>query len=167
MKRLFALSSLLVAATLTVTGLAVAQNAIVQASTQQVTSKVTPKRDRKRPYKFRTTGKVVPPPTCAVGDKGTPGGNCVPRTCPAGNTNPIYCQPVPTAALCTGKVSVTFRRGAITVGKRTVGLLPSCTYSSRITLGIGSRGRLKVSTRFLGNVYLLAKSASIKSARAG
>ncbi len=173
MKRLLAMSSLSLTAVFLFVSLADGQSGPVRAATQQVTSNTTPQRDRSRPYTFTTTGRVVPPPPCAPGVFPTvPGGNCVPAICPPGATNPAYCVQVPRVLLCTGKVTVRFKKagGPYTISARSVGLRPDCTFRSRVSFRTRNplrRGTLRVYTRFEGNPFLLPKNGPTRTVRAG
>jgi hypothetical protein len=167
-KRLLALTSLSLAAVFMVTSPASGQNAPVRVPTQEATSSTTPQRDRTRPYTFTTTGRAVPPPYCAVGAPQN-AGNCVPLLCAPGVTNTAYCVPPPIVLLCSGNVTVRFRRGASTISTRSVEVQPDCTYRSRVTF----RSRtlvsttLRVSVRFEGNDFLFPESAPTQTVRVG
>ena len=82
--------------------LATAQAAPVKT---KVTVKSTPKTDLKRPHIFRVKGSVIPASR--------------PLKCAAGNTNPAYCSPAPTAEICKGKVRITIKRGLTTIARST------------------------------------------------
>jgi hypothetical protein len=128
----------------------------VRAATQSVTSSTTPKRKRTRPYVFTTAGRVVAPPYCAGGAApSVAGARCVPRTAP----------------LCTGLVTVVFKKRGNTISSRSAGLRPNCTYRSRVSFDTRRdplrRGALTVSTRFQGNTMLLPKTARTYVVRAG
>jgi len=107
-----------------------------------VTAKTTPSRDRRAPYVYRSRGSVL---------------------LPANVTRSQACG--------EGTVSVQIKRGSATVSTRRVTLTRDCTYSSTVTFrkrsSLGRTGRLKVTTRFLGNKVLKARSASSTSVRAG
>ncbi len=81
-----------------------------------LTIKATPKRDLRSPYTFRTTGKVVLPPS------------------------------VTPALGCKGVVAVTFKAGKKTISTRRVKVRSNCTYSAKVTFTIPSRLRPKVLT---------------------
>lgn len=176
MKRILAVSSLSLAAVFALSSQASAQFVPpLRAATQSVTSSTTPARDRTRPYTFTTRGRVTPPPPCAFGVFPTSaGGNCVPAVCPRGTNNPLYCIQPPPRVLCTGKVTVRFKKvagsGVFTISTRIVGLKSDCTYSSRVSFRTRNplrRGQLKVLARFEGNVFLLPKNAPVRFVRAG
>jgi hypothetical protein len=105
----------------------------------KLSSRVTPGRDRRSPYRFTTTGKL---------------------TRPAGVT---------ATAGCAGKVRVTFKSGKLTVSSRLATVTKDCTYRSRVTFRIKRRVRpnapLKVSVRFAGNGSLLPARASVRTVR--
>ena len=156
MKRLLVLIVLSVTAVFLTTSLAAGQTGNAKSST---TSKVSPKRDKRKPYKFTTSGKVKPPKFCA---STTPAANCVPLKCPPGATNPAYCtKPKP----CRGKVRVRFKRNGKTVSSKTTNLKSNCKYKKKTT--VKKKGRYQVQVRFLGNDVLAPSSASTKSVRAG
>ena len=105
---------------------------IARVRVKSLSVKVAPKRDRRSPYRYRTTGKVTLP----AGIKASDG--------------------------CAGKISVQIKRGKKTVSTRRVKLRANCTYLSRVTFTskrLKGRGRLKVTVRFLGNSRLLPKTA--------
>ncbi|MGI9098810.1 MAG: hypothetical protein ACR2H2_10030 [Solirubrobacteraceae bacterium] len=168
MKRLLALTSLSLAAVFMVTSLADGQSAPVQVPTQDVTSSTTPQRDRTRPLTFTTTGTVVPPPYCAVGAS-QKAGDCVPLLCAPGVTNTAYCVAPPIVLLCSGDVTVRFRRGTTTLSTRSVELQPDCTYRSRVTFRSRTlrQTTLRVSVRFEGNAFLFPASAPTHTVRIG
>ena len=93
MKRMLVVTSLSITAVFLVTTLASGQSTVpIRAKAKQVTANTTPKRDRTRPYTFRTSGRVVPPPFCAAGVVPTvAGGNCVASAdhLPAGHLEPV------------------------------------------------------------------------------
>lgn len=68
-----------------------------------LSAKVTPSRDRKRPYRFRTSGKLL-----------------------------IYTG-TPAAQACAGKVSVQVKQGRRTISTRRVSLSRTCTYRSTVS----------------------------------
>lgn len=164
MKRLLIVTSLSLVAAVALPAVASAQITITPVATSSVSSSTTPKRDRTRPYTFTTRGVVTPPPTCStIGATG-----CVPLVCTPGVTNPAYCVRPPLVLLCTGTVKVSIKKGSRTLSSVTVALTPSCTYRSRVSLrSRTSRGSLRVHARFSGNAFLLAKSASTTTVRAG
>lgn len=192
MKRILALTSLSLTAVLLVPTVAGAQAPTpIRAATKRVTSTTTPARDRTRPYRFTTRGRVVPPPFCPPGVvPTTSGAKCfaVPVVCPPGNSNPLYCQrpvPCPVGAptpgcvnlpntlLCLGgRVSVKIQRaaGSFTISSRTVRVGLDCRFRSSVTFRTRNplrRGRFRVKVRFLGNAFLLPRSAPTRFVRAG
>jgi hypothetical protein len=105
-----------------------------------LTARTTPKRDRRRPFRFRTRGKLIPP---------------------AGIGRSLACR---------GRVAVRFKAGRKTIALRSVRLSLQCRYRSRVTLGakrLHGRKKLRVAVRFGGNSALKPKSAPTKSVRAG
>jgi Ca2+-binding RTX toxin-like protein len=98
----------------------------------KVSSKTTPTRDRKAPFKFKTTGSI---------------------TLPSG---------VSAAAGCKGAVGVIFKAGAKTISSRTAHLSKTCKFSRKVTFRIPRRlhpKTLKVEVRFRGNAVMSARSA--------
>ena len=195
MKRMLVLTSLSITAVFLVTTLASGQSSVpIRAKAKQVTAKTTPKRDRTRPYTFRTSGRVVPPPFCAAGVVPTvAGGNCValPIICPPGTSNPSYCQrppvcppgtapgqycvnPSPNLMCAGGRVSVKFQKlagsGRPTISNRRVPVRSDCSYRSSVTFRTRNpfrRGRFIVLVRFEGSAFLLPRSAPRQTVRAG
>ena len=159
------LTSVAVVATVAITSLANGQISVTKVAPKSVTAKTTPKRDKKKPYKFTTKGKVVPPPFC-TGIRPPAGTLCVPPVCPPGATNPAYCARPPMASLCNGKVRIRFKKGRKTVSSKSATLKSNCTYSSRARIKRKGK-KLKVSVRFGGNILLKAKSAKTRTVRAG
>jgi hypothetical protein len=100
---------------------------------------VTPSRDTRAPYAFRTSGRL---------------------TLPSGMTR---------AQGCSGRVSVQVKRGTRTISTRRVTLTSTCTYSSRVSFAnrsrFGSATRLKFTARFLGNARVSPDSAPSRFAR--
>jgi hypothetical protein len=94
-----------------------------------------PARDRAKPYAFTLSGKL-----------GLPAG-------------------VTTAKGCSGKVTITAKRGVKTVFSKAVFLKKDCTYS--IKANITGKGKLKFSVKFAGNSALGSKASAAISARAG
>lgn len=160
MKRLLVLAVVSLTALFLVTSVAVGQSATTTSSTS---SKVSPKRDKKKPYKFKTTGSVKFPTTFCPPN--APGRNCIPLTCPPGVTDARYCTRPTPAQVCSGRIQVVFKKGKKTRSAKTVRLKSNCKYSSTTT--IRRRGRLRVSVLFRGNAILARSRASRKSARAG
>ena len=100
---------------------------------------VTPRRDRRRPYRFRTRGRLVRP---------------------AGVT---------AAAGCRGTVTVQVKAGRRTISARRARLRRSCRFSSRVTFRRAARlgrGRLKFIVRFAGNRVIAPGSARTVRVRA-
>ncbi len=72
-------------------------------SARGLSAKVTPSRDRTRPYRFRTSGRLL-----------------------------TY-SGTPASAACTGKVSVQVKQGKRTISNRRVSLRRDCTYRSTVS----------------------------------
>lgn len=145
---------------------------IARAIPDAVTAKTTPRRDRTRPYRFTTRGRIVPPPRfCAPGTSpGTGTANCVPIVCPPGVTDVRYCIVPGRNVICSGKVNIRFQKRSTTISSRNVTVRPDCTYRSRVTIRLRlltRRGNLRVRARFQGNVVLAPRSSSKKTVRAG
>lgn len=108
---------------------------------QGFTARTTPTRDRRSPYRYRTTGRLTPP--AGVGAAGCSGRVSVQFK----------------------------RGRATTVSTRRASIRSNCTYSSSVTFSsrrrLGSTGRLKVTVRFLGNTRLLPARAPQYTVRAG
>ncbi|MEA2127044.1 MAG: type transport system ATP-binding protein [Solirubrobacteraceae bacterium] len=103
-----------------------------------LTGKVTPKRDRKKPFRFKVAGKLKRP------------------------------SGVTKSAGCKGKVRITVKKGKKTLARKTVSVKSSCTYSARVKLNkkAGKKGKAKFSISFRGNSKLLKKTIK-RSARYG
>ncbi len=105
----------------------------------KLSSKVTPSRDTKAPFRFRTSGTL---------------------TLPAGVTK---------LAGCKGSVRIDIKRATKRISRRTVKLSRSCSYSSRTTFRsrktLGSSKRLTIRARFLGNTAVNAVNATTRFAR--
>lgn len=145
---------------------------IVRGEATSVTSKTTPKRDRRYPYTFTTTGRVVLPANyCAAGTNPTPGvGNCIPVICPPGVTDIRYCIVPSRDRVCSGVITVRFQKRGTTISARNVFLRHDCTYRSRVTFRIRlitRRGLFTVRARFQGNAFLAPRNSSTKTVRAG
>jgi hypothetical protein len=119
-----------------------------------VSATTTPGRDTTAPYTFITKGKVKKPKA----------------TCPAGTTDTTYCTPALTnAQACKGKVRVRIRRASdnAIIKSKKVAVGSKCGYKATQTLNtsdiVGSKVKLRVEVRFLGNSVLTAKSATTKT----
>lgn len=173
MKRSLIFALLVSAAVVAVTSLASAVPIEQRGNPEAVSSNVSPRTDRSRPYTFRTRGSLtLPTRFCAPGATPGPSGsasNCVPLNCPAGATNPFYCTRPTLADVCSGEVRIRFRRGLRTYSSRRVDLDADCDYSStaRINNRRLRRSELRVTVAFLGNDYLVGKAASAKFVTAG
>ena len=107
-------------------------------SVPTVTSRVTPRRDRRAPFRFRVRGRLIPPPG------------------------------VSRSRACRGRVTIRFRSGSRTVRLRRVRLRATCRYGARVRVPArpGRRSvRLRVSVRFRGNAVLRARSAPTRAIR--
>lgn len=124
------------------TGSAVRVVRVDRFTPKRVSAKVSPTRDRRAPYRFRTSGTV---------------------SLPTGVTRAQACG--------DGVVSVQVKRGSTTLSTRRVTLSRTCTYSSTVSFAnrrrLGSSGRLKITARFLGNDVLKRRDAASRSVRAG
>jgi Big-like domain-containing protein/hemolysin type calcium-binding protein len=99
----------------------------------RLTAASSPKRDRRRPFRFRTSGRLV---------------------LPAG---------LNAALACSGTVTITVKTGANTISTRRARLTRACRYSSRVTFRVPRRlvrRRLKVTVRFGGNSVVAPATAS-------
>jgi streptogramin lyase len=90
-----------------------------------------PRRDRRRPYRFRALGTVVLPPSVAK------------------------------SAGCRGKVLLWLRRGARTIAAAPARIGRDCRFAGRIAVPrkAGSKGKLGLVARFPGNAALLPRTA--------
>jgi hypothetical protein len=106
-----------------------------------LTATVSPRRDRRAPYRFRVRGRLLLP----LG--------------------------MPRAQGCgAGRVRVRVRARRHTVASRRVRLRRNCHYVARVRFRSRARlgsGRLRFFARFSGNRRLTARSARVKRARAG
>jgi hypothetical protein len=132
-----------------------------------VTFSVTPNRDKKKPFKFKVTGRVGVPNELPPQAQG-----CPPGVEPG---NP-YCAPQREKACENGRVAVRYKTGkklGTTISLRRFDLKPGpananpwfCTFEGTTTFRNRKRfggNRLKVTARFLGNDVMEAKSASNK-----
>ena len=116
-------------------------------SRPSLTAKVRPKRDKRRPFKYRTTGRVVLP------------------------------DGVTAASGCNGTVRVTIKRkgSGKTLSSRRAKVRSSCKFSSKVRFknskrfGKGAkrkRGTLRFAIRFQGNGALTAKRV-VRTAKYG
>lgn len=150
----------------------VAQSPTLVRGSVSITSSTTPKRDRTRPYRYTTTGRIIPPGRyCAANTNPTPGaGNCVPVICPPGVTDIRYCVLPARSVICSGVVTVRYQKRGTTISARNVGVRSDCTYRSTVTFHTRLRSRtgvLSVRPRFGGNPVLLPRTGSTKTVRAG
>jgi len=105
----------------------------------RLSARVTPARELRAPYRFRTSGRLTLP-------------SAITRT-----------------AGCSGRVSVQVKRGKVTISTRRVTLSRTCTYSSRVSFANRRRfaraTRLRFTARFLGNARVLPVSATPRTSR--
>lgn len=105
-------------------------NVIVRRFPSGLTLRTTPRRDLTAPYRFRSTGRIVPP---------------------AGMSGAEACRTI-------GIVTVQVKRNGTTISNRRAVLKPDCTYESVVTFRFRQRfGRarnLKFTARFGGNQQL-------------
>lgn len=100
---------------------------------------VTPRRDRRAPFRFRARGVL---------------------TLPAGMAGATGCS--------AGRVTLRAGAGSRTVTTRHVDLTPACTFSSALTFGRSRRGRARAVTvraRFSGNAALTSAESSSRTVR--
>ena len=101
--------------------------------------RVGPATDRRRPYRFRMSGRL---------------------RLPAG------VRPVDG---CQGRVALQVKAGGMTISTRRTNVTWACTFSQWVSFGnprrFAGRERLTVMVRFEGNRFLLAKRAGIRSVR--
>ena len=102
-----------------------------------VTSRATPFRDRRRPYRFTVRGKVLPP---------------------AG---------VSRSRACRGRVTVRFKTRGKTVRLRRVRVNSSCRYRARTGVAVKAGRTIRVKIRFGGNGALRARSAPSRMVKTG
>jgi CotH kinase protein len=103
---------------------------------RRLTTRVTPGRDERRPYRFTISGSLLLPPGLSR------------------------------ATACNGRVAVRIKAGARTVSLRRATLRKSCTFASTVTFrkrGFGGRRKLTVQAHFEGNGSLLPRSAATKT----
>ena len=137
----------------------------------KITRITTPRRDRTRPYTFRTRGRIIPPGRfCSIGELPTRGANCVPIVCLPGSTDLRYCFRPGRGVICSGTVNVRYQKRTTTVSSRNVKVRPDCTYRSRVSFDLRlrtRRGVLRVRARFGGNAVLLPATSRTSRVRAG
>lgn len=124
------------------TGTAITTVRVARFGPRGLSSRVTPSRDRRAPYRFRATGSLQ---------------------LPTGVTRAQGCG--------DGIVSVQVKRSRTTISTRRVALRRDCSYSSTVTFNdrrrLGRTGRLRFTARFLGNEVLGTRAAPTRTARAG
>lgn len=100
----------------------------------RLTARTTPRRDRTRPYRFTTSGRLLLP-------------SVLPTARPA----------------CRGRVSIQVKTGGATISTRRTSLTRRCTYRSRVTFRVPRRlvrRALKVTVRFAGNSVVAPRNAT-------
>ena len=174
MKRLLALTVALPLAAVLFIPSAGAQSptpSVTRANPVRVTLTVTPRRDRRSPFTYTSTGRVVPPsPYCKPGQDPQAGRGCIPILCPPGATTTTYCLFPGARVICSGTVTVRFQKRLTTISSRRVGLRPDCTYRSRVSFDLRlstRRGVFTVRARFSGNVLLNPRNSATRTVRAG
>lgn len=104
-----------------------------------ISARVSPRRDRSAPFRFRTTGRLALP------------------------------SGVPASEGCTGRVAVQVKALRKTLSTRRVSLTSGCAYASRVSFRDRKRftrsGRLKFTVRFLGNDRINAIRAKAVNVR--
>ena len=116
---------------------------VPRVAAKTLTVKVSPSRDRTRPYRFTTSGTMTPAGAFTA------------------------------AAFCgKGIVQVQVKTATLkVVSTRKVSLRKDCTYRSTVSFGnrkrLGRSGRLRFQVKFLGNDRVRPKTAAVKTARAG
>ena len=96
-----------------------------------------PGRDRKAPYAFRTTGRVLRP------------------------------DPVSPSQGCSGTVTLTAKRGSKVVSTKRVTLSRTCEYKATFSFKTRVAPSLRMQAKFGGNEVLSAESSKTKTARLG
>ncbi|MDQ1512564.1 MAG: hypothetical protein QOC59_406, partial [Microbacteriaceae bacterium] len=95
--------------------------------------RVRPRRDRRPPRRFTTTGSIKPPPN-------------VSRT-----------------AACEGRISIQVKAGRNTISNRGARVTPRCRFRSTVRFGatrrFGRHRRLRFTVRFQGNAALARRTA--------
>lgn len=102
-----------------------------------VTSNVSPKRDRRRPFRFKVRGKIVSATAASR------------------------------SAVCRGRVTIRFRSRGKTLAVRRARVRSSCTYRATVRVAVRPRRKLRVTIRFGGNSVLKPRSAPARTVRAG
>lgn len=137
-------------------------------SARSVTFTITPRTDRRRPWRFTVRGRVNLPPPGLV--------------CPPGQRSGYYCLPLPRERACDeARVAIRYKAGRRTrqtistrrYVARTGGNAsepPFCRFRGTVTFNqlrrLRPNGRLQVDVRFLGNRYYRARQSQRKTARA-
>lgn len=135
---------------------------------RSVTFRITPRTDRRRPWRFTVRGRVNLPPPGLV--------------CPPGQVSGYYCLPLPRERACDeARVAIRYKAGRRTrqtistrrYVARTGGNAsqpPFCQFRGTVSFNQTHRlrpnGEVKVDVRFLGNRYYKEKSSARRLARA-
>jgi Big-like domain-containing protein/PA domain-containing protein len=98
-----------------------------QKKKPKITAKARPKRDKKKPFVFKVSGRLKLP------------------------------SGVSKANGCKGKVSIKAKKGKKTIGSKKTSIKKSCSYKTKVKLrkNAGKRGKAKFQVKFLGNDKLL------------
>jgi hypothetical protein len=97
-------------------------------------AKALPKRDRKAPFRFRVTGRLQPPSGVSRSDA------------------------------CAGKVKIVARKGSKRLARKNANVKPTCRFAIKLRIKgskAGTRGKLKLKIKFLGNDSLLKRTIRI------
>lgn len=112
-----------------------------KARPRSVTGKVKPKRDTTKPYKYAVSGQIVLPAGVSRVTAGAA-----------------------QASACSGKVRIRIKQGRKVRGKGTANVRSNCRYSKKVKAKAkGTRGKLKVSVRFLGNSQLKQRAGRTRT----
>lgn len=103
--------------------------------------RVSPGIDRRRPYRFRMSGRLDLP------------------------------DGIPPTEGCQGWVTIEMKAGSNTISSRRIAVTRACTFSQRVSFAnrrrFGARKRLTVIVRFAGNRVLLPNAAGVRTVRVG
>jgi len=114
-----------------------APQATADRATPGLSVRLSPRADRRRPYRFTVSGRLGIPKAVRPADG------------------------------CQGRVSVQVKAGKLTISNRRTGLTPACGFKQRIAFRDARRfarnKRLTVVVRFLGNRFVLPKRAQSRT----
>ncbi len=96
-----------------------------------------PSRDRKAPYAFRLTGRVLRP------------------------------TPVSPSQGCSGTITLTAKRGSKVISTKRATLTRTCEYSATFSFKTRAASRLRFQAKFGGNEVLSTASSKTRTARLG